>query len=221
MAATIAHEINNPLEAMTNLAYLLTTYESMEATPKHYAQILLQETLRASEVAKQTLAFYRATTDPVAINVGALLDDVLSLSRNRFERKNIGIRREYKSKKEVRGYPSELRQVFTNLILNASDSVPEGGQICIRVTDAAALKGTPERIRVSVFDNGHGIPPNVLHNLFRPFFTTKRSGGNGLGLWVSLGIVEKHGGIIKIKTSVEPGRSGAVFAVLLPAIAQQ
>jgi len=216
MAATIAHEINNPLEAMINLTYLLTINPSLDETARHLASMLLEQTARAGEIARQTLSFYRERTKPAATNICELLDGVLSLNQNRLERKQIRIRREYADVDEVFGYRSELRQVFLNILLNAMDAVSEGGEIRLRVSNDPSCDGLGRRVRVSVLDNGHGIPANSRRNLFQPFFTTKRTGGNGLGLWVSKGIVEKHGGKIKVKTSTTQGCSGTIFSVFLP-----
>jgi PAS domain S-box-containing protein len=215
MAATIAHEINNPLEAMTNLAYLLTTDDSLSETARRFANMLLEEIVRASGIAKQTLSFYRETSIPASFDVRDVLDSVLSLNQRSFERKNVKIRREYSKVEDVFGFRSELRQVFANLVLNALDALSEGGEICVRVSNDPSSNGTGKRIRVSIQDNGNGIPASARQNLFRPFFTTKTR-GNGLGLWVSRGIVQKHSGKIKVRTVTKPGHSGAVFTVLLP-----
>lgn len=221
LAATVAHEINNPLETITNLAYLLANDRSMNETSRHYAKMLFEETERASEVAKRTLAFYRETGQPVRIDICELLDGVLSLNHARFEKKSITVRREYAETKGVFGFPSELRQVLVNLLLNAVDAVPEGGEICLRVSNETSLDGKDERVCISVSDSGSGIPEDVQANLFQPFFTTKQSGGNGLGLWISRGIVERHGGELKFRNKTQAGESGAVFMVLLPITAQQ
>ncbi len=221
MAATIAHEINNPLEAMTNLAYLLANDRSINETSRQYAKMLFEETERASEVAKKTLAFYREAGKPARIDICELLDSVLSLNRARFEKKSITVRREYAVTKDVFGFPSELRQVFVNLLLNAVDAASDRGEICLRVSNETSLDGTEERVCISVSDNGKGIPEEVQENLFQPFFTTKESGGNGLGLWISRGIVERHGGELKFRNKTQAGESGAVFMVLLPSTFQQ
>ncbi len=221
MAASIAHEINNPLEAMTNLAYLLANDRSINETALHYAKMLFEETERASEVARKTLAFYRETGQPVRIDICELLDGVLSLNHARFEKKSITVRREYAETKDVFGFPSELRQVLVNLLLNAVDALPEGGDICLRVSNEASRDETDERVCISVSDSGSGIPEDVQENLFQPFFTTKQSGGNGLGLWISRGIVERHGGELTFRNKTQAGESGAVFMVLLPIAAQQ
>jgi PAS domain S-box-containing protein len=231
MAATIAHEINNPLEAVTNLAYLLANDRSLNKTARQYAKMLFEETERASQVARQTLAFYREVGQPVAVDIRELLDGVIRLNRARFEKKKIKVRREYTAAKCVFGFPSELRQVFVNLVLNAVDAAAEQGEICLGVSNetspggtsfdgtsfsGTSFNGSDERVCVTVSDNGKGIPEAAQQQLFQPFFTTKKNGGNGLGLWISRGIVEKHGGEIKFRNKTQAGESGAVFTVLLP-----
>ena len=214
MAASIAHEINNPLEAMTNLAYLLATDDRLHEEARRYANALLEEMVRASHITKQTLSFYRATTKPENVDVCELLDSVIFLNHTRIEQKAIQVHRDYAKSEDVFGFTSELRQVFSNLVLNAIEAVPEGGEIRLRVRDE--IEGDRKMVRIDIIDNGHGIPDEIIHRLFHPFFTTKTAGGNGLGLWVSRGLVEKHGGTIEASSVKEPGRSGAVFTVILP-----
>ena len=214
MAASIAHEINNPLEAMTNLAYLLATDERLHEEGKKYASALLDEAVRASHITKQTLSFYRAATKPDNVNICELLDTVVYLNHRGIERKGIKVRREYAKAPDVFGFASELRQVFSNLVLNAAEAVPEGGEICLRVCNEPGSDG--DYVRIDIADNGYGIPDDIIPKLFHPFFTTKKAGGNGLGLWVSRGLVEKHGGTIEANNLKEPGRSGAIFTVILP-----
>lgn len=213
MAASIAHEINNPLEAMTNLAYLLATDEQLHDKAKQYANALLDETVRASHITKQTLSFYRAATKPENVNICELLDSVICLNHRGIERKEIKVKREYTKADDVFGFASELRQVFSNLMLNAIEAVPEGGEICLRVCGKPGSDG--KYVNIDIVDNGQGIPDQIIAKLFHPFFTTKTAGGNGLGLWVSRGLVEKHGGTIEAR-SLKSGASGAVFTVVLP-----
>ncbi len=214
MAASIAHEINNPLEAMTNLAYLLATDKRLHDEARKYANTLLDEMVRASHITKQTLAFYRAATKPENVDICELLDSVIYLNRARIDRKGIQVQRDYTKTEDVFGFTSELRQVFSNLLLNAIEAVPKSGEICLKVRDEPGSDGG--KVRVEITDNGRGISDSVIHKLFQPFFTTKTAGGNGLGLWVSRGLVEKHGGTIEAKDLNEPGRTGAVFTVVLP-----
>jgi len=214
MAAAIAHEINNPLEAVTNLAYLLTMDPTLNETARSYAQMMLDEIGRASEITKQTLSFYRESGRPSEFDVRALLDNVITLNRPKLLRRDVKIITDYRQSEILFGYAAEIRQVFANLMLNAIDAVQDGGTIKVRVRVKGA--GQQRRIVVSVADDGSGIKAEHRSKLFEPFFTTKGTKGNGLGLWVSQGIVKKHGGAVRMRSSVGPKRSGTVFTVVLP-----
>jgi PAS domain S-box-containing protein len=214
MAAAIAHEVNNPLEAVTNLAYLLTIHPSLDEEARGLARLLLDEVGRASQITKQTLTYYRDSTRPVPVDVVEVLESVLVLHRPAMLKKNIRVQRTYRQQPAiVHGLPGELRQVFANLILNAIDALPRDGVLRVKV-DCRPGNGGP--VRITIADNGCGIPRQDRERLFQPFFTTKAGRGNGLGLWVSDGIVRKHGGRIRVRSSTRPGRSGSVFSVVLP-----
>ena len=216
MAAAIAHEINNPLEAVTNLAYLLSTDPSLSNRARHYAEQLLEEINRVSDVAKQSLGFFRDSKKPGLFDVCELLDTVASLYRPLLDKKNLALTRNFTGSCRVYGSAAEIRQVIANLVRNAIDATNPGGRIQLRVrTTRSGMR------RILVADNGHGISPETRRRLFQPFVTSKGTAGNGLGLWVSQGIVKNHGGLIKVRTSDVPGRSGTVFAVLLPTAASQ
>ena len=212
MAAAIAHEINNPLEAVTNLAYLLSTDPSLGDRARHYSELLLEEISRISNVAKQSLGFFRDSQKPGPFDVCDLLDTVVGLYRPILDAKGITLTRDFDGSCRVHGSAAEIRQVFANLIRNAIEATDAGGIIRLRV------RSTPSDIRrILVADNGRGISPRTRSRLFQPFVTSKGNSGNGLGLWVSQGIIRKHGGQIKVRTCDVPGRSGTVFAILLPA----
>ncbi len=216
MAAAIAHEVNNPLEAVTNLAYLISMDPTLSEVGRSYAKIMLDEIARASEITKQTLAFYRDSGKPSEFDVRDLLDNVIKLNRPAIERRRIELIRDYRRSEPLTGYASEIRQVLANLLLNAIDAVPDGGRIVVRVDVEDPISTHARRLRVSVADTGHGVPMETRQRLFEPFVSTKGARGNGLGLWVSKGIVQKHGGKIFMRTSAEPGRSGTVFSLVLP-----
>jgi PAS domain S-box-containing protein len=212
MAAAIAHEINNPLAAVTNLAYLINTNENLDSSGRACSEMLLKEIHRVSNVAKRSLTFFRDTGKPANFDLAMTLEAVLDLNRPLFAQKGIMVRREYASSYVVFGSSAEMNQVFSNLIRNAIDAVAPGGTIRVR---ARAADGG--RWRFSIADNGHGIPPNAREKLFRPFVTTKGTTGNGLGLWISRGIVEKHGGRISARSVFYSGGTWTVFSVVLPA----
>jgi PAS domain S-box-containing protein len=211
MAAAIAHEINNPLEAVTNLAFLINTNKTLDSSAKQYSGMLMEEIHRISNLAKRSLTFFRDTGKPAEFDLAMVLDGVLELNNPLFAQKNISIRQNYAQQLLVFGSSAEMRQVFSNLIRNAIDAIGIGGEIEVRVR--AARSG---HWRISVVDNGHGIPVDARRKLFEPFLTTKGNTGNGLGLWISRGIVEKHGGQIRARSAVIAGRSWTVFSVVLP-----
>jgi PAS domain S-box-containing protein len=213
VAASIAHEVNNPLEAITNLAYLLTVNPSLDEEARGYALMLFDEVGRASRITKQTLTYFRESNEPAPVRLPELLDSVLQLHLQALAKKNIRVRKLYLDRDVMAlGFAAELRQVFANLILNAIDALPAGGMLTVKV--AAHGSGM---VRVVVADNGCGITEERRRRLFEPFFTSKPGRGTGLGLWVSEGIVRKHGGRIRVTSSTRPGHSGTVFTVLLPA----
>jgi PAS domain S-box-containing protein len=220
MAASIAHEINNPLEAMTNLAFLLYQDDSLGGEAKGFAKLLVEEIQRASEVARRTLSFHREATSAVDIDVCELLDSVLAFNNVSLESKGIRIRREYQTIAKIHGFRSEIRQVFANLVLNAIEAISKDGELCVKVSRDPTASDVNHRIRVTIVDNGNGISESAKRNLFRPFFTTKTAGGNGLGLWVSQGIVAKHGGKIRFRSRTTSGKSGTAFTVFLPLVAK-
>lgn len=208
MAATIAHEINNPLEAVTNLLYLLRSEVSV---PLGRDRLALAETelRRVSAITRQTLAFYRESTEPEEIQLPELLDDVVSIFDNKLKRKHIEFTREYEPC-VVRGMKGQLRQLFSNLIDNSVDAAPDGGTIQI------AIRCNGTQATVSVHDNGGGIAPEHLSRLFEPFFTLKKV-GTGLGLWVAEEIATKHGGHIRVESSTDTASHGTTFHVTLEA----
>jgi len=212
MAAAIAHEVNNPLEAITNLAYLLTINPSLNEEARSFARMLLDEVERASRITKQTLAFYRDSAVPVPVKLAELVDSVLQLHGPALMKKSIRVQRLICDEDVTTlGFAAELRQVVANLLLNAIDAVPTGGLLWVKVGHHGAGE-----VCVSIADNGCGIPAERRHRLFEPFFTAKPGRGTGLGLWVSGGIVRKHSGRIRVTSSTRRGHSGTVFTVLLP-----
>lgn len=202
MAATIAHEINNPLESLTNLVFLLKQEPSLSAHGRKYVNMAEYELQRVSAITKQTLAFYRDTSTPSPIRVEDLAQDVMRLFTPRFRTKNISTEVMVESGCVIHATRGDLRQVLINLISNAIDAVPHGGSVRVRATTLSGSK--PSMARVVVEDSGPGVPPENLERLFTPFFSTKGEHGTGLGLWVSKGIVEKYGGTITIGSRPQP-----------------
>lgn len=224
LAASIAHEINNPLESVTNLLFLMRT-----ADPSSYAAYLKsaeQELARVTEITKQTLHFYREPAQPGAINLVTVLESVLTLYYPKIASAGVHLQREFRTSDPILAAPGELRQVFSNLIINAVDAMRHGGRLIIR-TRSASDPGNPaiRGVRVSIADNGMGIPKEILHRIFEPFVTTKGETGTGLGLWVTAEIVHKLSGRIRVKSrstsrSNEAARIKTVFSIFFPAYSE-
>jgi PAS domain S-box-containing protein len=215
VAGIIAHEINNPLEAITNTFYLLRDHPSLDEEARLYAQMGEEEILRLSHITRQTLGFYRESKQPVEVSITQLLDDILELQARRLEFNHVFLEKKYTSRGLVQGFPVELKQVFLNLIGNAVQAMPDGGRLRIHVYEALSRDKGPG-VWVSVCDTGLGIDPEHARRLFEPFFTTKSAKGTGLGLWISKGIVQKYGGSIRFRSLRLAGRNVTSFLVFLP-----
>jgi PAS domain S-box-containing protein len=220
LAASIAHEINNPLEAVTNLLYLLRKNPSLDEKGRRHLSLAEQELERVAHISKQTLGFYRQVASPSRVDVASTLDSVLSVYTHKLEGQNIKVEKRWTLETEIHALAGEIRQVFSNLIANSIDAMPEGGTLILKVSKSHAWgNGNRFGVRVVIADTGTGISPAQQRKLFEPFFTTKRDVGTGLGLWVSKSIVEKHEGSIQVRSSVRSGQSGTVFSIFLPASA--
>jgi signal transduction histidine kinase len=215
LASSIAHEINNPLEAVTNLLYLLNG-TPLNQVQRGYLDTARQELARVSEIAAQTLTFNRQRDIRGKASIPALLDSVLVLYQGRLAGSGIVIDRRYQNTAPFNCYPGELRQVFANLIGNAFDATRQGGRIILRERSAVHPKTGQRGVRTILADTGHGIPAEVKGHLFEAFKSTKGSNGSGLGLWISKGIIEKHSGSIQFRSSTRQGRSGTVFSIFIP-----
>ena len=219
LAATIAHEIHNPLDAVSNLLYLLQ-HDPQDPEAKHFLEVAQTELARVTQISRAMLSLYRESRAPVRVNLKEMLEDLLLLMDGRFHSLGVAVTSELPDGIIVEGYPAELRQVFTNLIGNAAEAAGSGGKIHVRATHTAAGVDNagephPEGAFVEVVDSGPGIAPEAKDHLFQPFFTTKGERGTGLGLWVSQGIVRKHGGTIEL---VPNNRArGTTARVFLPA----
>ena len=211
LAATIAHEINNPLEAVTNFIFLARRNPDMPETAKRQLELADGELERVSHIAQQTLGFYRDPSAPVRVNIGDSVQDVLRLFERKLKYKQLTAELDVPENLEIRGLRGEVRQVLSNLLANAIDASNKQGTIRLRARNAQ--RNGDEFVRISVADAGHGIPPETQQNIFLPFFTTKKDVGTGLGLWVTKSMVEKHGGRILFRSA--RGR-GTVFVVTFP-----
>jgi len=213
LAASIAHEINNPLEAVLNLLYL-ARHDSGQA--EQYLTMAEGEVGRVARLAQQTLGLVRDTAAPGWMDPAAIMDEILQLYSRKLESRKIRVTRHYRNPCRVHGYSGELRQLLANLVVNAIDAIGEGGALGVRVAAGHQWSDGAEGVRITVADNGSGIPRENLRHIFEPFYTTKKDAGTGLGLWVSQGIVQKHGGSIRLRSRVEGRWKGTAFSVFLP-----
>ena len=217
MAATVAHEINNPLEAVTNLVYLAKRDLQNNDRVAEYLEMASRELDRVAHITRQTLGFYRDTSSPVRFNVAETLDDLLLLYEKRFESRRIEVVKQYDKEIEITALAGEIRQAFSNLITNAIDAMPQGGKLFLRVAKSSAWDGSHlHGVRISIFDTGSGIKAKHRKSVFQPFFTTKTDVGTGLGLWITRGIIEKHRGTIRMKSRTEQNGHGTAFSIFLP-----
>jgi two-component system, chemotaxis family, CheB/CheR fusion protein len=216
LAATIAHEINNPLEAITNLLYLASTGDDAAATKLYAAQALV-EVGRVSHITQQTLKFYRQSTAPSPVQVSEILDSLLVLYHGRLLANNISVHRQYREGPSILCLAGDLRQIFANIISNAVDAMKSGGSLTIRVSASFDWRNQERRgIRTTIADSGTGMDTSTLRKMFEPFFTTKGETGTGLGMWVSAQLVERLQADLQVLSTMRPGRSGTAFSLFLP-----
>lgn len=216
LAASIAHEINNPLEAVTNLLFLIGTSSSLEET-KIYAETAADELARVSEIAIHTLKFFRQLSKPTSVYLSELVESALVLYRARLVSARVTVQKDFRACPPMTAMAGELRQVVVNLVGNALDAMRSGGTLSIRIDHGREYSnGSRPGVRLTIADSGAGISPEIKSRLFQPFVSTKGDTGTGLGLWVSSEIVRKHGGTIKFKSSSSPPATWTVFSIFLP-----
>ncbi len=217
LAGEIAHEINNPLEAVTNLLYLIDLDADLAPGTREYLRTAQQELDRVVVISKQTLNFYRETQVPQRVRLSDLLEEVLVLYGRKLELKKIKVTRQYRTQECVTVFPGEMRQIFSNLVANAIDAVPKEGRLHVRIHTGRKWSDAGVRgIRFTFSDNGSGMTEEVRRNLGKAFFTTKGTRGTGLGLWVSKAIIQRYGGDLQLRSSVVSGRNGTTFSIFLP-----
>ena len=218
LAATVAHEINNPLEAVTNLVYLAKE-GAVRDDVRQFLADAERELDRVSHITRQTLGFRRDTTRPSTVRIGELLNPLVAVFGSRIRNKGVEICPEILDDPPVYAVAGEIRQLIGNLLSNSIDAVQTGGRIRIRVSGHRDHTAEPlAGVRITIADTGPGIPAEDRRRLFEPFFTTKKDVGTGLGLWVCKNIVDKHHGSIRVRSSAEPGRSWTAFSVFLPSL---
>ncbi len=219
MAATIAHETNNPLESVVNLLFLLRDEVGTD-DGKRYVAAAERELSRVIEITRQTLHFYRESDRPVDVKLGSLVDEVLSLYRRKLTTKKISLLKDLSACRPLLALPGELRQVFSNLVVNAIDATPQGGRIWVRLKESCSWHGRQVHgIKFLVGDNGSGISRQSLRRIGDAFFTTKGQEGTGLGMWVTRGIVQKYNGRMHLASSTASHRHGTVISIFFPYLA--
>jgi signal transduction histidine kinase len=214
LAASIAHEINNPLESVTNLLYLLGVHHGMDETAREYVGMAQAELARVAEITQQTLRFYRQSTSARMTNLVEVMDSLMTLYKSRMTASHVTVEKRFRGDPRVWGFGGELRQLFANLVGNAVDAMPQGGQLamtvrrgCGRRADGTCSKG----VRVFVTDTGCGMSEETRKRIFEAFFTTKQATGTGLGLWISAEIIVKHGATVRVRSRVGAGTSFMLF----------
>ncbi len=220
LAATLAHEVNNPLEAVMNILFLLGNDDSMNSNSREFLKLAEEELLRVTHITRQTLAFYREPSSPIAVKPAELARQVIRMFQPKIDNKKILVSFSSRLDSEFVVHPGEFKQIVTNLLANAIDAVPRGGTIVIRVRPGREWSAGEPGFRITVADNGVGISRTDRKRLFKPFFTTKGQKGTGLGLWVTQGLVTKHGGHLQMHSSTRNQRRGTTFSIFFPALWQ-
>jgi signal transduction histidine kinase len=221
LAATLAHEIHNPLDSVVNLLYLMKNGATPEETGE-FLDLARSELDRVTQISRAMLGMYRESKTPIELDPKELLDSILLLLQRQITQAGITLKKNLDDDAKISGYPAELRQVFTNLLTNAMDASTPGSVIEVSLRSTPPLGGQRSHlsvrpgVTVSVVDHGPGIPSDTIKNLFQPFFTTKGEKGTGLGLWVSQGIVERHGGDIRLESRTAEADHGTTVSVFLP-----
>lgn len=218
LAATMAHEVNNPLTAITNLLYIIKGDKTLSRAGAQYLQLAQEELSRVSRLAQQSLGFYKEQVTASTFSVPELLDEVLALYARNMPA-NIKVEKRYGGSVEVRGVRGEIWQVFANAISNAIYALSEGGTLTIEANKATRPDSAGMLVRIS--DTGPGISPENLKKVFQPFFTTKQKLGTGLGLWIAKDLISKHSGSIDIESRVGEKDHGTSIVVFLPAAAER
>ncbi|RSL16721.1 PAS domain S-box-containing protein [Edaphobacter aggregans] len=217
LASSISHEINNPLEAITNLLYLIATSDTLPADVADYVATAQSELSRVCQIATQTLRFHRQAVRASDVTPAELVDAVINLYQGRLANSGITVEATYETDSTLHCFENDIRQVLNNLIANAIDAMrPSGGRLIIRAHDATDHPTDRKGVRITIADTGHGMSPAVRARIFEPFFTTKDLNGTGLGLWISTGIVNRHQGRLTLRSTEHPIHHGTIFSLFLP-----
>lgn len=217
LAASLAHEINNPLSSITNALYLLKHHSGIDPKAQNLVGIASTELARMSRIVKQSLSYYRSRSLPKDVDIAAAVEESLQVFSGKTDRAGIRVTRKIAQTEPVLGFPDEVRQVIDNLLLNAVEAMPRGGRLAISVHSSQRWRDpSVHGVRLTIADSGSGIPKGILPRIFEPFFTTKPEKGTGLGLWVVYALLARHDGAIRVRSSSLPGRCGTAVSVLWP-----
>jgi len=218
MAATIAHEINNPLETVTNVLYLLSRNARLDEAARQHLKIADEELRRIAQITRSTLGLYRERdTTPGPVSLSEMIDNLLMFYQRQVQSLGVKVEKQFDSAGKVIGVSGELRQVIANIMANAIDALGvTGTKLKLHIYESTDWRNLGRRgIRLVVADDGPGMSAQTQANLFHPFYTTKGQKGTGLGLWVSQGIITKHGGSIHVRSRTD-SRHGTCFSIFLP-----
>ena len=207
LAASVAHEINNPLESVTNLLYILRHHQPMDSVAIEFIEVAQAELARVGAVTQQTLRFYRQSVSRAETDMTEIVDSVVSLYHARLVNSRIALVRQSVGDASLSCFAGEMRQLMANLVVNAIDAMGTGGTLTIRTRRTATNPG----VRIAVADTGCGMSEQTLRRIFEAFFTTKQATGTGLGLWVSSEIIEKHGGSARVRSREGKGTCFSIF----------
>ena len=209
-AAAVMHEINGPLEAVHNLNYLIQQQAEDSVQVRAFSKMLDEQLATLTKLSRQTLSFYRSPETRESVAIATLAEAALRVHQRKISAKRINLRKNLSPDVSAEVHAGDILQVFSNLISNAVDALPENGVLCISVKRCA------DEAHVTVADNGPGIPSSILSRIFDPFFTTKKERGTGLGLAISKSIIDKHHGRIRSRSTTRPSRSGTAFRISIP-----
>jgi PAS domain S-box-containing protein len=216
LASSIAHEINNPLESITNLLYLARFAEDLDQS-REYLALADAELRRVSAITSQTLRFHRQATRPTEVTCEDLMSTALDILRSRILNANVKVEKRKRATRPVLCFEGEIRQVVSNLIVNAIDAMhPTGGRLLLRSRTGQDHATGRAGLVITIADTGTGMPSDTLTKIFEPFYTTKGIAGTGLGLWISKEILDRHQGHLRVRSSQRRGRSGTVITLFLP-----
>jgi PAS domain S-box-containing protein len=216
LASSISHEINNPLESITNLLYLVAVSDNLPPNLADYIQTAQSELSRVCQIATQTLRFHRQAVRATFVTAAELVDAVLNLYHGRLANSSIHVEATYETTTPILCFENDIRQVLNNLIANAIDAMRKGGRLIVRAHDGIDHATDRRGVRITIADTGHGMSPAVRARLFEPFYTTKELNGTGLGLWISSGIVNHHQGRLTLRSTEHRIHHGTVFTIFLP-----